>query len=139
MKKEDKKMRYVLGLDIGVQSVGWAVVPILKSEFHKLRVGVRCFESGTGTESDIESGKDASRNVARRMARGVRRNQHRRTMRAKTLFHRLQEGGWLPGGDFRLPEERHRILTELDNQLRIFCPPDDRVAAHLLPYILRKR
>ena len=54
-------MDYILGLDLGVQSVGWAIFPADGKSSVAVRLGVRCFDSGTGTESEIEQGKDESR------------------------------------------------------------------------------
>lgn len=64
----------ILGLDIGIASVGWAVV---ESESENIvESGVRLFESA-----------DASRNQERRSFRGIRRNIRRR----KHRLHRADE------------------------------------------------
>ena len=47
-------MAYFLGLDIGVQSIGWAVIPKNAADFEKLAMGVHLFEGGT--DGDIEKG-----------------------------------------------------------------------------------
>ena len=57
-------MKYTIGLDIGIASVGWAVINNDKSRIENL--GVRIFKKAE--ESD---GK--SLNLARREARGSRR------------------------------------------------------------------
>ena len=56
---------YVLGLDLGVQSVGWTVMDT-DGDGHPCgirRTGVRCFDSGVGSETEISSGKDESQNT----------------------------------------------------------------------------
>jgi CRISPR-associated endonuclease Csn1 len=131
---------FVLGLDLGVQSVGWAIIDI-DQEGHPCgirRCGVRCFDSGVGSETEISSGKDESQNIKRRQARMQRRQLWRRGRRLKKLFHILQKAGLLPPGEARTPEQRHELLKALDAELtRTYLPEHDRVAGHLLPYRLR--
>ena len=134
------KTPYVLGLDLGVQSVGWAVIDL----DHRgrpcglRRSGVRCFESGVGSETEIASGKDESQNVKRRQARLQRRQLWRRGRRLKKVFHVLQKAGLLPGDTCKTPEQRHELINKLDAELaKTYIPEHDRVAGHLLPYRLR--
>ncbi|MGL6225119.1 MAG: type II CRISPR RNA-guided endonuclease Cas9 [Thermoguttaceae bacterium] len=129
-------MSYILGLDLGVQSIGWAIIV----EDSGVKLGVRCFDSGTGTETEIEQGKDESRNLARRAARLVRRNLWRRKRRVLKTFNILRNHGLLPLGHGigDTPEQRQERINELDKQLSIdFLSKNDRIAAHLLTYKLR--
>jgi len=129
---------YVLGLDIGATSVGWAVLDLdAQGEPCCVRaMGARCFEASV--DGDIEHGKDSSRAVARRQARMARRILRRRARRLKKVFHLLQRHGLLPAGPSRTPEERHRLLADLDRQLfPKYAPGGDRVAAHVVCYRLR--
>ncbi len=74
-------MKYVLGLDIGIASVGWAVLSLDKKRIEDL--GVRAFNAA-------ENPKDQSPLAEpRRIARCTRRRLHRRANRlqkAKALF-----------------------------------------------------
>lgn len=134
-------MSYLLSLDLGVQSVGWGIIQNGKI----YRLGVRCFDSGTGSADDISKGKDESRNTARRMARAVRRQFQRRSQRAAGIAAVLQNAGLLPLRDqyenpynVRHPEERDKLFKELDWTLTADLISDgDRVNGHLLPYLLR--
>jgi CRISPR-associated endonuclease Csn1 len=132
--------KYILGLDLGVQSVGWAMVD-MDSKGRPCGVqkaGVRCFDSGVGNETEIATGKDESQNIKRRQMRLQRRQLWRRGRRLKKIFHVLQHAGLLPTEEARTPEQRHDILINLDAELaKTFVPQDDRVANHLLPYRLR--
>ena len=134
------KTPYVLGLDLGVQSAGWTVLD-LDGKGHPCNVrrcGVRCFDSGVGTENDIASGKDESQNVKRRQMRLQRRQAWRRARRLKKVFHLLQAAGLLPSGTAHTPQRRHELLYKLDADLaKTYIPEHDRVAGHLLPYRLR--
>ncbi|MDR2440984.1 MAG: type II CRISPR RNA-guided endonuclease Cas9 [Planctomycetaceae bacterium] len=134
--------KYILGLDIGVQSIGWAIVRI-DDEDQPIaieRFGVRCFDSGTGTESEIEQGKDESRNLKRRTARLIRRNQWRRKRRTLKLFNILRNNALLPIGNGigDTPQQRQELINTLDKQLvNDFSFLNNRITAHLLPYKLR--
>src|SRR5207248_1020696 len=63
---------YILGIDLGSSSIGWALVhlsPLGKPDA-LLKTGVRIFEPGvSGTDLDIQRGKDESKAVERRSAR----------------------------------------------------------------------
>jgi len=128
---------YILGLDIGARSIGWAIIDIRHGKPAGIRrAGVRCFDAGV--EGSIEQGKDASRAAQRRQARLARRQTWRRARRARKVFGLLQSLNLLPAGDGGNPQERHRLLYELDRELleRHGCLAEP-VKAHLLPYILR--
>ena len=98
--------------------------------------GVRCFESATGSEREIELGKDESKNKARRDARQHRRQLWRRARRLQRVFNVLQSAGLLPPGPAETPEQRDQLIKALDAQLRAEGP-DGHVAAQTLPYRLR--
>jgi hypothetical protein len=86
---------FVLGIDLGSNSLGWAMIGLEDGKPAKLlRAGVRVFEAGT--EGDIESGQEESRNKARREARMHRRQLWRRARRLKKVFKLLQSYGLLP-------------------------------------------
>lgn len=129
---------YILGLDIGTTSVGWAVIDSRNGKPVGLRLaGVRIFEAGV--EGDIESGRDASRAAGRRDARLQRRQTWRRASRLRRSFAELQRHGLLPAGAYD-SESRHEALLKLDAVLREkHVPKDDERAAQLLPYLLRSK
>jgi len=130
-------MRHFLGLDIGVQGIGLAVVPQNAADFEKLALGVHLFEGGT--DGDVEKGKDESRNLVRRSARALRRAYRRRSQRMIRLSNELKRLGLLPSCRMHVPEERNAMLETLDQSLSGIFLVGDRRQAHLLPYILRTR
>ncbi|HUY12105.1 MAG TPA: type II CRISPR RNA-guided endonuclease Cas9 [Terriglobia bacterium] len=86
---------YILGIDLGSTSAGWAVVRLIDGEpAGLLRAGVRIFEAGM--EGNIESGREESRNATRREARLHRRQLWRRRRRLTKVFNLLQHFGLLP-------------------------------------------
>jgi CRISPR-associated endonuclease Csn1 len=86
----------VLGLDLGTNSAGWALIEQsidsggAAKPARLVDAGVRIFPEG------IEAKLKESRNVARRAARGMRRQHDRRNRRRDALRHRLQRAGLLP-------------------------------------------
>lgn len=75
---KNTSLNYVLGLDLGISSVGWAVVEIDEKEnpLRLIDVGVRTFERA-------ETQKGESLALARRLARSARRLTQRRVARLK--------------------------------------------------------
>jgi CRISPR-associated endonuclease Csn1 len=107
---------YVLGIDLGSNSLGWAMIGLEDGQPAKvLRAGVRVFEAGM--EGDIESGQEESRNLKRREARLHRRQLWRRARRLRRVFNLLQRFGLLPPGEGSLPEKRQDFLNELDKTI----------------------
>jgi CRISPR-associated endonuclease Csn1 len=137
---------YVLGLDLGSASLGWALVEVSsqRQPIRLIRAGVRIFQPGVeGSSIEIEQGKDRSRAAARREARLHRRQLRRRAARQRDLFRLLQEHNLLPRTSDKLstPEQRHEILNQLDRTLlkRVREDSTSTLAAdQLLPYVLRK-
>lgn len=122
----------VLGLDIGVRSVGWAVLDLANRKI--VRTGVRIFDAGV--EGVVEKGRDVSRAAARREARLRRRQTERKVRRMVKLALILQEAGLLPAGNIRDPQARHEFISKLDQGLgERYAIPEQAV----LPYVLRTR
>jgi CRISPR-associated endonuclease Csn1 len=129
--------KYLLGLDVGTTSIGWAVIALNNDlPCGILHAGVRCFEAGV--KKDMEKGQDASRAAERRAARLARRQLWRRAVRGRKLFRMLQALDLLPPGEAQTPQQRHAILHAIDQELRErYGLASDPVKAHLLPYLLR--
>lgn len=136
-----KNTPYALGLDVGSESIGWAMLPVDQAPDQaagpcRVLVGAHTFDAGM--EGDLESGRDESRAAVRRQARMPRRQLMRRAWRMRKLARALQSADLLPTAPIDDPEAIQRMLNELDADVRSRrTPPDDRVAAHLLPYRLR--
>src|ERR1700678_600442 len=121
---ESATQKYVLGLDLGSASLGWALIALDASEnpVGLLRAGVRIFEPGVdGTALEIQEGKDKSKAVERRTARLHRRQLRRRAYRQAKLFQLLQQHDLLPHSESLNPltpsEERDSVLTAFDQRL----------------------
>ncbi len=84
-------MGYILGLDLGTNSIGWALVD--EGSKSILRSGVRVFPEGVDRDT---KGGEVSKNETRRIKRGMRRQIARRAARRRRLRNCLVEAGLLP-------------------------------------------
>lgn len=82
--------KYTLGLDIGVASIGWAVVDF-ENQF--IDSGVRVFPAGI---DKFNTPKESHGNQDRRIHRGARRLNRRKAQRKALLKTCLKELGWMP-------------------------------------------
>lgn len=86
-------MAKILGLDLGTNSIGWAVVEKEKDEEFKLiDKGVRIFQEGVKIEKGIEGSKAAERTSFR----SARRIKYRRKLRKINILKVLSKFGYCP-------------------------------------------
>jgi CRISPR-associated endonuclease Csn1 len=147
---------YILGIDLGSNSLGWAIIGLIDDEPAQLIcAGTRVFDAGM--QGDIQSGREESRNLKRREARLHRRLLWRRRRRLTKLFNLLRRSGLLPaapetvsnamGNVHRhplLPDQLQDYFNNLDKDIvssewfkskaisGLFREPE-----HTMPYILR--
>ena len=93
MENIEKKTKKILGLDIGVSSVGVAVVELEKTNMTIKKMGVRIVPEDPNFHGHFYSGKSASKNAERTKKRGMRRNNQRFKMRRDYLSTLLKENG----------------------------------------------
>lgn len=86
-------MTKVLGLDLGTNSIGWAVVDEKNNQISG--IGSRIFPMGVENLGEGE-GREISKNAGRTGARGVRRQFFRRRIRKKVLLKALSENKMCP-------------------------------------------
>ena len=103
-------MKRILGLDLGTNSIGWAVVNEAESNEEKssiVKLGVRAIKFDTFVSSDTKSavkgdpadffnaGKGVSPNAGRTLMRSMRRNLQRYKLRREELIKVLKESGFI--------------------------------------------
>ena len=100
-------INYILGLDIGIASVGWAMVEIDEAEnpIRLIDLGVRVFE-----RAEVPKTGD-SLAMARRLARSVRRLTRRRAHRLLRARRLLKREGILQAADF----DENGLIKSLPN------------------------
>jgi CRISPR-associated endonuclease Csn1 len=84
-------MSRTLGLDVGPNSIGWALIDEEQNTI--IDLGVRIFSEGV---DNFDTKKEKSRNETRRTARGMRRQAERRSRRKRILRKALIEAGLWP-------------------------------------------
>lgn len=121
-----------LGLDLGIASIGWALISEENNKFTLKDWGSRIFLPGM--DDDIEHGKGVSRCAERRQKRALRIQYRRRRQRKNDLTQVLQEHGFLP--DPLTPE----FFTSIDRQYLELLPKDQwKTFGHVIPYLLRRK
>jgi len=156
------RQKYILGLDLGSASIGWAVIDLDGNldPCGLLAAGSHIFDPGVevppaagkmARDEAVFQGLDRSKAVGRRIARQMRRQIDRKGIRLKALFKLLQSKSLLPiypelKGE-PLAAERHHLFTRLDKELTDALCAEKRKrgtdglmleADQALPYVLRK-
>lgn len=90
-------MKKILGLDLGTNSIGWAVVNEAENKNEQseiIRIGVR-INPTVEEKADFEKGKPITINADRRIKRGSRHNLQRYKLRRKVLIEVLKRERWI--------------------------------------------
>ncbi len=96
-------MAKTLGLDLGTNSIGWALVDEAKNKI--LGIGSRIFPEGVENLGEGE-GRETSKNASRTDARGTRRQFFRRRLRKRYLLRELAINNLCP-----IPFEKVKIWS----------------------------
>lgn len=86
-------MKKILGLDLGTNSIGWALVEVESKKI--LGMGSRIIPMGADKQ-DYEKGVGITKNVDRRTKRTIRKINKRYKLRRNKLLYILHELGMLP-------------------------------------------
>ncbi len=93
-----------LGLDLGPNSIGWALIDEMGGKL--VASGARVFPEGV---DNFDTGKEKPKNEGRRIARGMRRQIARRARRKRKLRQVLIDVGLLPAD-----QDEQAALDQLD-------------------------
>lgn len=91
-------MKRILGLDLGTNSIGWALVKEKENENEQSsikRLGVREIYLTTDEQSNFEKGKSITTNADRTLKRSMRRNLQRYKLRRDNLIKVLKENKFI--------------------------------------------
>lgn len=110
-------MAKILGLDLGTNSIGWALIDDERKEI--IKTGVRIFPEGV---KDINQSKEKSKNADRRIARGIRRGNYRFKMRRNRLEKVLKELGMMPNkqGQYYTSERRKKDEVRYNHTIELY-------------------
>ena len=91
-------MKKVLGLDLGVGSIGWCLIALDKDEKPQsiLGMGSRIVPLSTDDATEFTQGKAITKNKMRTVARTIRKGMDRYQLRREALKKVLRERGMLP-------------------------------------------
>lgn len=107
-------MKKILGLDLGTNSIGWAVVNEAENEDEKssiVKLGVRVNPLTVDELTNFEKGKSITTNADRTLKRSARRNLQRYKLRRENLITTLKENGFI-NSDSILTENGNRTTFE---------------------------
>ena len=107
-------MKKILGLDLGVSSIGWALVNEAENSDEKssiIRLGVRVNPLTVDELQNYEKGKSITTNADRTLKRSMRRNLQRYKLRRQELIKVLIESGFI-SNETILSEHGNRTTFE---------------------------
>jgi len=107
-------MKKILGLDLGVSSIGWALVNEAENEEEKssiIKIGVRVNPLTINEHQEFEAGKSITTNANRTEKRGIRHNLQRYKLRREQLLRSLKENNFIKDSTL-LCEEGPRTTFE---------------------------
>jgi CRISPR-associated endonuclease Csn1 len=139
-------MKKILGLDIGTNSIGWALI---ERDFDSgtgriIKMGSRIIPTDPDLMSKYEAGQPASKNANRRQARGARRLRQRYKLRRQRLVTAMKELGWFPA-DFEIDTQNQKsakseipVSQDALNEMRNILG-SDQISADWVVYYLRAK
>lgn len=107
-------MKKILGLDLGTNSIGWAVVNEAEKNDEQssiIRLGVRVNPLTTDEINNFEKGKSITTNADRTLKRSMRRNLQRYKLRRQNLIEVLKQHNFI-SDDTILSENGNRTTFE---------------------------
>ena len=107
-------MKKILGLDLGTNSIGWAVVNEAENADERssiVKLGVRVNPLTVDELTNFEKGKSITTNADRTLKRSMRRNLQRYKLRRERLIYILKTNGFI-SDDTILSENGNRTTFE---------------------------
>ncbi len=128
-------MAKILGLDLGTNSIGWAIVDKEGNEFSLLDKGVRIFSEGVKSEKGIESSRAAERTGYR----SARKIKFRRKLRKYETLKVLSQNGMCPLSVYEVEEWKKSGFKQypLNPEFLKWLRTDED--QNINPYIFRDR
>lgn len=126
-------MGKILGLDLGTNSIGWAVVETENNKnFELVEKGVHIFQEGVKIEKGIEGSKAEERTGYR----SARRLKFRRKLRKISTLRVLIENDYCPKlTEQELKDWRYKKVYPVNNEFRKWLSTDDNINKN--PYFFR--
>lgn len=103
-------MKKILGLDLGTNSIGWALVNEAENDEEKssiIKLGVRVNPLTVDESLNFEKGKSITTNADRALKRSMRRNLQRYKLRREALIDELKSQGFITDQTLRCEQGNH--------------------------------
>jgi len=130
---------YVLGLDLGSTSIGWACVETRNGRpADVMATGVRLFDAGMS--GDFQKAAEMSNAITRREKRLARRQIHRKAVRRWSVFKLLRDHNLLPHFGIQSLRELSPHVQQMDRELaERYGIKSDHISSQLLVYRIRAK
>ena len=118
-------MAKILGLDLGTNSIGWAIVDKDGNDFSLIDKGVRIFSEGVNIEAKTNS--ESSKAAKRTEYRSARKLKYRRKIRKIELLKVLSDNNLCPKlSDEELSDWRYKKIYPQNDEFRIWLSTDNQ-------------
>jgi CRISPR-associated endonuclease Csn1 len=118
-------MSKILGLDLGTNSIGWAIVDKKGNDFSLIDKGVRIFSEGVNIEAKTNS--ESSKAAKRTEFRSARKLKYRRKIRKIDLLKILSDNSFCPKlSDEELNDWRYKKIYPKNDDFRIWLSTDSQ-------------
>ncbi len=104
-------MKRILGLDLGTNSIGWALIEVSSEQKRIIKLGSRIVPMDGAEMSDFKKGLPQTKNATRREKKGARVGNKRFKQRRNKLVYCLQQLDLLP--------HQIRLSEPFDNPLKL--------------------
>lgn len=106
------KLKTILGLDLGTNSIGWAIIQVLENGSNKIiKLGSRIIPADGGEVSNFKKGLPQTKNAKKRIQKGIRVGNKRYKQRRNKLIYVLQKLDLLP--------EQFKFSQTFENPLKL--------------------
>lgn len=118
-------MARILGLDLGTNSIGWAIVDKDGNEFSLVDKGVRIFSEGVNIEAKTNS--ESSKAAKRTEYRSARKLKYRRKIRKINLLKVLSDNNLCPKlSEEELNDWRYKKIYPQNDEFRFWLSTDNQ-------------
>ncbi len=102
----------ILGLDLGTNSIGWALVQEDENEENSkiIDCGVRVVPLTTDEKDNVEKGKSITTNADRTLKRGARRSNFRYKLRRQRIINTFKKIGFINNDYIQVENIKHQLL-----------------------------
>ena len=128
-------MKKILGLDLGTNSIGWAVVNEGENEHEQssiVKIGVRVNPLTVDELTNFEKGKSITTNADRTLKRSMRRNLQRYKLRRENLIDVLKKNNFISDDTILAENGNHTTFETYRLRAKAATKYDSQTTHHLI-------